>query len=462
MFGNVLGKLADRSQGVVEITLGICAAMAIAAFLLRVPLVYNVRNLLVRWITTLILGIAFMLVVGLITAMLAFVNGMYQITDTSGRDDNLMILSQGSQDEVFSNLGFTEIGDVDYQGGVKRWTNGLPMVSKETYLIVNQPLDPPPTSGPKRRFIQVRGVDDPQLAAAVRDVTIHEGGTWFSQAGVRAAAGEGSARNAAGQSPLVEAIIGEGIAKVLARDRTPEQKAAAQDPTRLSPGETFRVGDRQWVVSGVMRSAGYTFDSEVWAKRSLVGQLFGKESYTTLLMRTESKEDAIRLRSFFATDFVKAQLEPRIEKDYFASLQSTNKQFEIVIGFIAFVMGIGGVLGVMITMFAAVAQRTRDIGVMRLLGFSRNQIVLSFLLESMLIAIVGGLLGCALGMMCNGQTVNSIVGAGPGGGKSVVLKFVVDHVVLSQGMLLALGMGFVGGLAPALAAMRLTPLAALR
>jgi ABC-type antimicrobial peptide transport system permease subunit len=143
-------------------------------------------------------------------------------------------------------------------------------------------------------------------------------------------------------------------------------------------------------------------------------------------------------------------------------MSQTNTQFLVAAMIVAAFTSVGGVFGVMITMFATISQRTRDIGVLRLLGFRRRQILVSFLLESLLLALLGGLVGCAFGYLADGWTVNSIVSSGQGGGKFVVLKMQVDAVVLSTGMLLALFMGFIGGLIPSLSAMRLSALDALR
>src|SRR5262249_32811086 len=114
------------------------------------------------------------------------------------------------------------------------------------------------------------------------------------------------------------------------------------------------------------------------------------------------------------------------------------------------------------TMFAAISARTRDIGVLRILGFARWQILMSFFLESLFIALIGGALGCALGYLCDGWEASSIVSSGSGGGKSVLLKLVVDANIVAAGMLFTLLMGGIGGLLPALSAMQLRPLEALR
>ncbi len=437
----------------------------------RVPWHYNVRNLVIRWPTTVMTALAFTLVIGLLTGMLAFVNGMYRLTENSGHAENVVIVSAGADDEVFSNLANIDTGDVENQSGIARDEHGRPLCSKETYLIVVQPVLRSDGSPGPRRFLQLRGIEDPPIAAQVHHVDLHPGGQWFSDAGARnvpAVAGTSGS-----QRPLIEAVLGEGVARELGRDRRPEALAQARNTNRLDVGDTFTVGDRDWLVVGVMRSAGLTFDSEIWAKRGLIGPLFGKENYTSLILQADNAAEAQRLVAFFgivgdtpeaqaASTYTKAALQPAVETSYYKKLSATNRQFLVAVLFVAAVMAVGGIFGVMNTMFAAISQRTKDIGVMRLLGFSRRQILLSFLLESLVIALVGGLLGCALGCLADGWSATSMVGSHGGGGKSVVLRLTVDGPILACGLLLTLGMGFAGGLIPALMAMRLKPLESLR
>ncbi len=121
--------------------------------------------------------------------------------------------------------------------------------------------------------------------------------------------------------------------------------------------------------------------------------MFGKETYTSLVLRAVDEQAAVRLKDFFNLEFKKAAVQALLEREYFASLAETNKQFLVAVVFVAVVMAVGGVFGVMNTMFAAISQRTKDIGVLRLLGFARWQILASFLLESLVIGLVGGALG---------------------------------------------------------------------
>jgi hypothetical protein len=414
----------------------------------KVPVRYNLRNLVVRWPITALTGIAFTVVVGLLVVMLAFVNGMYQLTQGSGQPGNVVVLSDGATDELFSNLGFSDLADVERQPTVLRTEAGEPMCSRETYIVVNQPVENAKVGERQRRFTQIRGVDEPLLSGLVHGLPLHEGGVWFSTAGV-----EERYREDGSRFTLIQAVLGEGIARELGKDR---------GRATLVVGDEFSLGPRRWVITGIMRSSGSTFDSEVWAKRQIVGPMFGKENYTSLVLRTAGGEDSKALALDLTKNFKKSALQAQTETEYYDKLSETNRQFLFSIMVVAMIMAMGGVFGVMNTMFAAISARTRDIGVLRILGFARWQILMSFFLESLVIALIGGALGCALGSLADGWEASSIVSGGQGGGKSVLLKLVVDANILSAGMLFTLLMGGVGGLLPALSAMRLRPLEALR
>lgn len=442
----------------------------------KVPLRYNLRNLTVRWPITVLILTAFILVIGLLTWMLAFVNGMRRLTEGTGRPGNVLVLAESATDETFSTLNTGDLSEIENQPEVVRHADGRPLASRETYLIVNQPVENALPGRPKRRFLQVRGIEDPVLAAAVHELRLAPGGSWFSQAGVQAA--PGAAGQSASEPTAIQAVLGEGVARELARDRTPQQAAAAQNPNRLDVGETFRLGHRTWVVVGIMESSGSTFNSEIWAKQSLIGPIFGKETFTTLVVRTRDDAAARQFKDFLnarpddaapadadtapRARYKKASVSAYVESDYYAAMSETNEQFLWATGFVTVVISIGAVFGVMNTMFAAVNHRIKDIGVLRVLGYARWQILVSFLLESLVIAILGGLLGCALGSLAHGWEATSVVSSHQAGGKFVVLKLVVDAQTTAVGIVLALAMGILGGLLPSLSAMRLRTLEALR
>jgi ABC-type lipoprotein release transport system permease subunit len=417
----------------------------------QVPVSYNVRNLMIRWKTTVMTALAFTLVVALLTIMLAFVKGMYQLTEKSGQPGNVIVLAEGSTDESFSNLNFTDTSDIERQPGILRDEADQPLVTKEVYVIVNQQIAVPEGAKARRRFVQVRGMENPVMAGKVHALELRPGGQWFSEAGVEESGGD---KEGAAPKVYIQGVLGSGIAQEMGNDR-PSKKP-------LEPGDTFPLGLRMWKVVGVLDSAGSTFDSEIWAKRSIVGDEFGKKSsYSSYLLRTADAVAATKVTEELKS-FRGAALNAQPETEYFSNLGEQSRQFLYAIIVVAAVMAVGGVFGVMNTMFAAISQRTKDIGVLRILGFARRQILVSFLLESLVLALVGGLLGCAVGLVADGWTAKSIVSSGVGGGKSVVLKLVVGYDVLAAGLVLSLVMGALGGFIPALSAMRLRALESLR
>jgi len=447
--------------------IGSIAVLFALVLLGRVPFNYNLRNLMVRWRTTLLTALAFTLVISLQTVMLAFVEGMTQMTEQSGQPGNVIVLSDGSIDELMSNLGYSDASDIERQPGVLRDANDLPLSSREVYLVVNQLL-PSATSqaSARRRFTQVRGVDDPQLSGQVHGVALLAGGQWFSGAGVRESGND--------ELPLIEAVIGEGVADQLAQDRAAPAELTwyqkipvvgswfTERAQSLTVGDVFELGPRKWVVTGVMQAAGSTFGSEIWAKRSVVGPMFGKNSYTSFVLRTADAGEAARLSKDLTDNYEKAAVQAQTESEYFSKLNNTNLQFLGAIQFVTIFLAVGGVFGVLNTMLAAVSQRTKDIGVLRIVGFKRWQILVSFFIESLLIALIGGLLGCAIGSLVDGVTASSVISSSQGGGKFVVLQLVVTFETILTGLALALAMGAIGGLLPAMSAMRLKPLESLR
>jgi len=455
-------------------------ALVLLVFLIsssRVPLAYNIRNLTLRWKTTIMTALAFTAVIGLLTIMLAFVESMARLIEGSGRPGNVILLSQGTTDEVFSTLGYADAGDIENQPGIAR-TNDKPLCSRETYLIVNQPVRIIRPGRPQRRFQQLRGIEDPVISGKVHGLELYAGGNWFSDAGVEELPPDPSTGST--DIPAIQVVIGEGLAKELGSDRSNAEINAARNPDRLDVGDSFPLGSRIAIVKGIMKSAGTTYGSEIWAKRSVVAPLFGKNAYTSIVLQADTEREsdrqvsdspqvrqetqagaASKLADFFNNEYAKTPLQAQVETDYYKNLSDTNAQFLYAITFVAAVMAIGGAFGVMNTMFAAVSQRIKDIGVLRLIGFPRRQILVSFLLESLVLAFAGGCLGCFLGSFANGWTANSIV-SGQAGGKLIILKLIIGPDIIAIGLLLSLAMGGIGGLIPALSAMRLRALEALR
>jgi ABC-type antimicrobial peptide transport system permease subunit len=225
-----------------------------------------------------------------------------------------------------------------------------------------------------------------------------------------------------------------------------------------------------------MKSAGKTFDSETWIKGDRARKAFGKQAFTTVVLRVSDDNPetvgesadafAYYLSKNFANPRVRAVSEPR----YYQDLAKSNSDLMFMVVVVAIIMALGGVIGVMLVMFAAIAQRIKDVGVMRVVGYKRWQILVSFMLESLAIALLGGLVGVLLVLLVDGVasalwgglTVTSTITAGQGGGKSVVTRLVFGFDVLTSGILFTIIMGRLGGLLPSVGAMRLGILESLR
>jgi putative ABC transport system permease protein len=422
----------------------------------KVPIGYNLRNLVVRWKTTLLTSLSFTLVVALMTVMLAFVNGLYQLTGNAAVPGNIVLLSDGAIDESMSNLGNASSSNPiyflneDQKQYVERDDHGRPLVSLEAYMVAAQPIPETAGSGRRRRFLMIRGMADPAMTARVHRLRLKDGGAWFSEAGVQPLGKNQDGTETPEQA--IQAVLGAGMAREMGND-------VYKRP--LEPGDYFEIGPRKWVVTGVLDSAGSTFDSEVWVKMQIAGPMFGKENWTTCILRTTAPESGHEIADALTKEVKSPKILAQTEEDYYSKLNKTNQQFLWAIVVVTSILAVGSIFGVMNTMFAAISQRTKDIAMMRIVGFTRFQMLASFFLESLFIAAIGGLLGCALGYFANGWTANSMVSSGMGG-RSVVLKLIVDLPLLSSGMLFTLTMGALGGLLPALSAMRLRPLESLR
>jgi hypothetical protein len=428
------------------------AAVVIGALLVagKIPLRYNLRNLRVCWKTTALTALAFTVVIALLIFMHAFASGITRLSQRSGQPANVICLSDGASDEMYSSLPLSETSDLARQEGVVRSSDGRPLCSREVFIATNQSMPGPAGERSRYRVLQIRGVEEPNISAEVHGLKLVEG-TWFSGAGVRAADAP-----TAGAAPYaqIEAVLGEGLAREIGRDQGKES---------LVPGDVLTIGPREWLIVGLVRGAETTFGSEVWAKRQKVGEVFNKQdAYTSIVLRAASPAAARELAERLSRDFKKAAVSAQTEPAYFARMGDANQQLLGSIYFVAVIMALGGVFGVMNTMFAAIRQRATDISVLRLLGFARWQVLVSFLLESLLIAALGGVVGCGLGYLVNGVPTTSVVETSGGAIKRVSFPMIVDNSTMAAAVLFTLSMGLLGGLLPALSAMRLKPLESLR
>ncbi len=381
-----------------------------------VPVSYNYRNLLVRWKTTLMTAGGFTLVVAALSVMLAFVEGIRAVCNNSGEPENVVVLAKGNTDEVLSRVDDQTAREIEHISGIKRGTDGRPLVSRELFLVVTQPT----SELGIYEMLQVRGLRPEGFEVHTR-VSIVEGRRFSS-----------------GRD---EIIVGRLF----------------KEQAGIELGGQVGIGRKKWTVVGVFDAEGAVFESEIWCGLQELSQQFRRKgSYSSLVIRAQDPLDAPNLAQKIASSH-RISAEARTETEHFAKQAEDTDSIHTAGIVIAIFMAIGAVFGITNTMFAAISQRTKDIAVMRLLGFRRGEIMVSFLVEALLISFVGGLLGTLVGYGVNGLTLEFSTGA-----KAIAFAFVVDGKTVALGVAFSLAMGVVGGLLPAWSAMRVDPLESLR
>jgi putative ABC transport system permease protein len=381
-----------------------------------VPFSYISRNLVVRWKTTMMAASGFTLVVAALVVMLACVKGVQRVCAISGEAENVIVLGKGNVDEVLSRLNSRQASELETIPGVALDSSGSPLASRELYMVI-QPYN---EKLKDYVFQQVRGVY-PMAFQVHTNVKVVEGQLFRR-----------------GQSDV---IIGKGF----------------QREYELKIGDSVDIGNRPWKVCGVFEAEGTAFENEMWCDLMQLASQFRREgSFCTCVLRAKDAKAAAgiveHIKSTRSLDVT-----PNLEVEYYAKQGENARIIEGAAWVIALFMGIGAVFGIMNTMYASISMRTKDIAVLRLLGFQPREILISFLAEAMIIAVIGGCLGTALGYMTNGVSRNVLLGL-----KQVEFAFQVDlGVVMTAGAFIVV-MGCLGGLLPAMAAMRIKPIEALR
>jgi ABC-type antimicrobial peptide transport system permease subunit len=381
-----------------------------------IPVSYAYRNLLVRRRTTLMTAIGFTLVVAALIVMLAFFNGIQAACVVTGQPENIFVLNKGNLDEVLSQIDVITARQAENIPETLRDGEGRLLASRELYCVVTE--SDAETNEPI--LYQIRGV---QRTA------------W--QVHSRARISEGRLFNPSAS----ELVVGKGF----------------QWENRLKLGDVLEIGGRRWTIVGVFEADGSTFETEIWGDLNELAGFFRRQAvYSSIVLKTAGPAAAaagVKRLNDSRTISVDAQLETDYYNRQAAQLETIRTGALVVVVF----MAVGAVFGVTNTMFAAISQRIKDIAVMRLMGFEQREILLSFLFETLLIAVIGGLIGGALGCSIDGVSLSTSMGA-----KSVAFSFRVDTPTLLLAGGLTLAMGFFGGLVPAFSAMRVSPLESLR
>ena len=223
-------------------------------------------------------------------------------------------------------------------------------------------------------------------------------------------------------------------------------------------GDRIRIGRVDWDIVGIFDAGRTAYDSEIWGSYNEVSGEFERPTYSSLLIRAADEASIPGLQQRIADDR-RLQLDVFREIEYFRAQTSTAIPIQIIGTFIAIIMAIGSSFAVMNTMYAATAYRTREIATLRLLGFRRRSIMASFFLESLLLAIAGGVVGCLMALPVNGISTGTLNFATF---SEVMFEFRITGDLLTQGMIFAAIMGIAGGILPAQLAARLPIVRALR
>jgi len=387
---------------------------------MALPLSYNIRNVRVRWqVTTLaIVGIA--LVVAVFSVLLSMSEGFKAALRSTGRPDNAMIVQRGSGSELTSGVPLEHRNIIVVDDRVARGSDGQPLAAWDWVIVVNlqKKTDGKPTNVTLRavtpRAFEVRG-------------------------GIKVAEGRSFTPG------LDEVIVGRKIAERI---------------KGLHVGGSVKYQKKEFKIVGLFKSTGEAFESEIWGDYDTLGAIFQRGSgSSSVVMRMKNAADIAGLDRFIRAQ-PQMQLQAVSERKYYEDQAGPLAAIlRNLASFVAFIMGVGAVFGAMNTMYAIVAARTREIGTLRALGFSRRAILFSFVIESVFLALLGGIIGCLLAFPMNGFST------GTGQTQSfseIAFAFRITPGIVLTGLGFALVMGLIGGLLPALRAARRPITVALR
>ncbi|MDQ3494130.1 MAG: ABC transporter permease [Pseudomonadota bacterium] len=378
----------------------------------------GISSLPQRWgaSTVIVIGIAG--VVGVLVAMLAMGEGFKATLEQTGRDDTAIVLRGGSQAETNSVIGRDQVPLVSSLPGIARGADDKPLLSPELSQIINLPS----AGDGSDANAQVRGVG-PQAWALRQQLKIVEGRAFGS--GLR------------------ELVVGQG----------------AQSQFRgLRVGDSLSLANQDWAIVGKFAS-GDAHDSELWADAETLASTYSRRAYQSITVRTDGEAGFRQFKAAMDAD-PRLKLDVLTTRDYYSRQSEGLTRLITILGtVIGAIMAVGAVFGALNTMYAAIAGRAREIATMRAIGFRGTPVVMAVMLETMLLALAGGVLGALLAWaVFNGYTVSTL-------GRNfsqVVFQFRVSPELLWTGLKWALGIGLVGGLFPALRAARLPVTEALR
>jgi putative ABC transport system permease protein len=380
---------------------------------------YNLRSMLVRKGTAAMTAGGIAMVVAVFVMTLAIAQGFRATLVASGSLQNAIVLRKGATAESLSAVLRSDVPLVESLPQVARAADGHPLASPELVVAIALPRQ----SDGQPANVPVRGVGS--RAYDVRDTLAMVEGRRFMP-GTR------------------EINVG---------------RMAVGRFTGLTLGSDVKFGAATWKVVGIFTADDASFESEIWGDIDLMEPAFQRTGYQSITVKLVDPATFDSFKSAIESD-PRLYLQPQREQDYYTAQSAAMTTVIRVFGsFVTLILSIGAVFGAMNTMYAAVAYRTREIGTLRALGFSRFRIVTAFIAESTALALAGGLIGCVLALPVHGLSTGT---TNFSSFSEVAFKFRITPLLLVEGLSFAALMGAAGGLLPALRAARIPVARALR
>jgi ABC-type antimicrobial peptide transport system permease subunit len=386
---------------------------------MKIPYSYIVKNLWSRRLTTILTASGLALVVFVFATVLMLDEGLKSTLVTTGEYDNVILIRRSSETEVQSGISREQAMIATSNPALALDQDGQPWVSKETVVLIS--LNKRGSDKPSN--VIIRGVS--QRGLSLRPQVKLTSGRMFRP---------GSSEIVAGAS-IAKQFIGAGI------------------------GETLRFGQREWTVVGLFDAGNSGFDSEIWGDADQLLQAFRRPVFSSVLVRLSDADHFDAYKQAVESD-PRLTLEAKREQVFYADQSKALSTFINYLGLsLSIIFSIGAMIGATITMYASVANRVREIGTLRALGFKRREILAAFLSESLLLAMLGGVCGlffASFMQFLSFSTTNFQSFS------ELAFGFSLNPRIIAESLLFALIMGFVGGFLPALRAARMKIVDSLR
>jgi|RhiMetdeSRZDD1v2_1073273.scaffolds.fasta_scaffold470905_1 putative ABC transport system permease protein len=386
---------------------------------MKIPISYNIRNLIRRRTTTIMTALGIALTVAVLLSVFAMVEGLRTSLSATGHPLHILVTRKGSRAELNSQMTQEQFQTIKVKQGIASSPDGGPMASLELVTVVI--LDSP--ENPSGINISLRGLTT--TGFAMREYVRIAEGRMF-QPGRR------------------EIVVGKGLAK-----RYPKARI----------GSKLNFGRGEWDIVGVMDGGRSAADSEIFCDLAQLASDQGREvTLSSVLIRAADLASMEALINDLKDDR-RLNVDALSEKKYYQDQTASAEPIRFLGVFVAIIMAIGSSFAAMNTMYAAVARRSAEIGTLRVLGFSKGGILISFLIESLLLSLLGGAIGCLLVLPLNNFTtgIGSFVTF-----SEFTFDFRITPRIMLTGVVFALVMGALGGLFPATSAARKEILTALR